>query len=379
MQLFDTISLGDARVTRDGYLVADAKIARTGIQIYAGREVGKPEMATVRVYRPEGEVFGDEAMASFAHRPVTIDHPSEAVSAKNWKQHSVGMTGGDIRQDGKFIRVPMTLMDGAAIDTVKSGKRELSCGYMCDLKWEAGQTPEGEAYDAVQTNIRGNHLAIVSAGRAGSDCRIGDGTADDPRKKDRSMTDANRTSLVVDGLTVSLETRDAEIVRRHVEKLSTDLAGALQRVSDADKRAKDAEDKSQAEIAKRDAQIDDLKAKVLSDADLDARVQARADLIATAKAIVGDVDFRGKPDAEVRKAVVVSKLGDKAVEGKTQAYLDARFDILAEDARATGTRDPIRDAIRTPANDGKPTQLGDSSAEYARMLERDATAWKKEA
>jgi hypothetical protein len=44
--------------------VTEARFARSGIYEYAGRDVGKPEMDTVRCIRPEGEVFNDDAMAS---------------------------------------------------------------------------------------------------------------------------------------------------------------------------------------------------------------------------------------------------------------------------------------------------------------------------
>ncbi len=75
----------------------------------------------------------------------------------------MGMTGDQVSRDGGFIRVPMILVDQWAIAAVRGGKRELSCGYSCDLRFEAGATPQGEVYDAIQSNIRGNHLAIVAA------------------------------------------------------------------------------------------------------------------------------------------------------------------------------------------------------------------------
>jgi hypothetical protein len=52
MQFTDAVTVAGTRRRDDGYLVADARIARTGVQLYAGHEVGKPDMASVRVYRP---------------------------------------------------------------------------------------------------------------------------------------------------------------------------------------------------------------------------------------------------------------------------------------------------------------------------------------
>jgi hypothetical protein len=328
MQLFDAVTLGGPRLTRDGYLVADARIARTGIQIYAGREVDRPDLGTVRVYRPEAEVFSTDALASFAHRPVTNDHPAESVSARNWKTHSVGMTGAEIARDGAFVRVPMVVMDQAAIADVQAGKRELSCGYTCDLKWEPGMTADGQAYDAIQTNIRGNHLAIVSAGRAGMDCRLGDGALD--HRGDRHMA---LKTIIVDGLPV--ETTDAgEAAVNKLRGLLSVADAALANAKTTHDAALAAKD---AEIAKRDAEITDLKAKVLDGAALDAVVAERAAIVSKAKSIDANVVTDGKPNAEIKRAV----LGD-AAKDKSDAYVDAAFDL-----KTAGTaNDTVRDAIR---------------------------------
>ncbi|GES45816.1 hypothetical protein RsS62_50680 [Rhizobium dioscoreae] len=90
MNFTDTVTVAGTRRTGDGYLVADARIARTGIQTYAGAEIGKPEMPTVRIYRPGGEVFSEDTLKSAAHRPVTNEHPPEMVTSENWKKYAVG-------------------------------------------------------------------------------------------------------------------------------------------------------------------------------------------------------------------------------------------------------------------------------------------------
>lgn len=162
------------RITSDGYLVCTPRVARTGIQIYAGAEVGKPHLDRVRVWRPEDEVFHKDAMATIAHRPITNDHPRELVTADNWKKYSVGQAGDEVARDGDFIRVPMCVMDAMAIKDIKDGKKEISLGYGANLEWRPGVTPQGEAYDAVQTTIRVNHIAVVDAARGGAKLVIGD-------------------------------------------------------------------------------------------------------------------------------------------------------------------------------------------------------------
>lgn len=380
MKFTDAAELVGTRKTSDGYLVADVRVARAGnVQRYTGAEVGKPDMDFVDVYRPEEEVFKRDALASFAHRPVTIDHPSDAVSADNWKSLAVGQIGEDVARDGEFVRVPMILMDRRAIDAVASGKREISMGYMSRVDFGDGVTPDGTPYNAVQRDLRMNHAAIVDRGRAGPECRIGDWVAPDAGShpaqpvKERSMTDANKQSLVVDGLTVSLDARDAEIVKRTIDNLTSKLADAEKAKEDMEREKAKEDEEHEKDMAKKDAMIDELKGQVLDTEALDARVQARADLISTAKAIVGDsLEFKGKPDGEIRKAVVVAKLGDEAIAGKSDAYVDARFDILAE-AAAKG--DPIRDASRRNPAHGT-ANTNDADAAHREYVDHISNAWK---
>jgi hypothetical protein len=123
-------------------------------------------------------VFDTDSMRSFAHKPVTDDHPPEPVDSTNWTRYSRGQIGDEVARDGDFIRVPMVLMDHGLVKKVQDGKAELSVGYSCEIEMTSGTTPGGETYDGMQKNIRVNHTAVVDVARAGSMARIGDGTGD---------------------------------------------------------------------------------------------------------------------------------------------------------------------------------------------------------
>jgi hypothetical protein len=378
MQFTDAVVVAGTRRRLDGYLIADARVARTGIQTYAGWEVGKPDMPIVKVFRPEAEVFSRDTLASFAHRPVTVDHPDEMVTADNWKSVAVGQTADEIARDGQFIRVPLMVADAEAIAAIEDGKRELSTGYLCKLVWDAGVTPEGEAYDAVQTEIRANHIAIVSRGRAGQEVRIGDGAnkwgaspVNPADRKDPDMPD-NLRKVLVDGLQVETTDAGAQAIAKLLKDLESSAANVAKLTADhaAALAAKDAD------LAKKDAEIDGLKAKILSDADLDKRVAARADLIAKAKAIAKDVKTDGLSDAAIRKAAVTAALGDAAVKDKADAYIDARFDILVEDA-AKNRPDAFRQAVQQGVQ-----PVGDAASQANDAWSKSVTdlnAWRKEA
>jgi hypothetical protein len=185
MFIHDSMAVSTRRRTADGYLAAGAHVARTGIQVYAGHELGRSDLTQVRVYRPEDEVFDRASLATLANKPITVDHPPEGVSAANWRKYAAGHLGGEILRDGDRIAVSLLLTDAGAISALEGGKQELSAGYDCAVDWTAGRTPAGEAYDAVQRRIRFNHVALVERGRAGSSVRIGDSAQ--PNQRTLSM------------------------------------------------------------------------------------------------------------------------------------------------------------------------------------------------
>ncbi len=204
MRLFDTLVFDDAakiNYTKDGYLTAMPRVARTGIQLYYGSELGltgADAKKVMKVYRSPDEVFHKDAMQSFAHRPFTDDHPPEQVTADNWKKYATGSSGAEVARDGEFIRVPMVLMDAKAIQKFKDGKVEISMGYDCEIDFSPGTTPAGEAYDAMQKRPRGNHYAVVDAARGGSKLRIGDATG-----KVNTAVYADGLRAIIDGKVVA--------------------------------------------------------------------------------------------------------------------------------------------------------------------------------
>lgn len=350
MDFVDTIEIvdGTMRRTKDGYLAATARIARgNNVQRYLGSEMGKPDMEYVDVFRPDSEVFSQDAMHSFAHRPVTNDHPSESVTADNWGKYAKGYTGDRIARDGEYIQVPLLLTDSETIKALENGKREMSAGYSAEIEYKDGTTPSGLHYDAIQRKIRANHVALVQNARAGHGARIGDtGTPQPAGNKTESRNMADIQTVVVDGVSINSTQQASEVINK-LQGLLKDARATVETNQIANDEALQAKDK---ELAAKDAKIAELEKSKVTDADLDKMVADRADLITKAKSIK-DGEYKGSP-AEIKKAAVVAALGDKAVEGKSEAYIDARFDILAEDADKA---DPVRKGLA----DSKPQNVND--------------------
>lgn len=320
---------GGLRETASGFLVGTARVARAGnIQIYGGDEVGRPDLRAVRVYRPAEEVFSRDTMRSVAHQPITLDHPSEAVDSGNWRAHARGHMGDEVARDGDFIRVPLVLMDSGAIGEYQRGKRELSLGYTCDLKWEPGKTADGKEYDAVQSNIRVNHLAIVGAARGGPELKLGD-------REDSEMTVENKRTVTIDGIGYTLTDQGAQLV----ENLQRKVTDAQAATTAAETKATEAATKL-ADALKQVATLEAEKATLaaqLSDATKpDALAKAAkdaAELRDTAKKLAPSLNLDGKSVAEVHKAVVDHKLGDAAAKFTADQYA-ASFATFAKGVTA---------------------------------------------
>ncbi len=169
--------------TPEKYLICqNAVIARTGFQKYSASELrealDKLEVEyelgdTFDVYRDPSEVFHPDTIKSFEGKPFTVSHPTEWLSPTNIDQYEKGhlqnvRRGEEALDDGNYpLLADVFIKHEDALRQVRSGKRELSCGYDYKLfKTEAGTLEQRE--------IRGNHLALVDDARAGEDARIND-------------------------------------------------------------------------------------------------------------------------------------------------------------------------------------------------------------
>ena len=207
MQYYGTrLSENISRREPEGYLLClNVPVARTGTQEYLPEELGLPPATAsggnlaggnltrnkrsprggaapiegaelppgssfISVYRPEEEVFSPETMASFEGMPVTNDHPPEGVDVSNIRALQKGHAHNVRRGSGEesdLLLADLIITDPVLIDLIlNEGKREISCGYTYELCEENGQY--------IQRKIRGNHVAVVDAGRAGPRVSIHD-------------------------------------------------------------------------------------------------------------------------------------------------------------------------------------------------------------
>ena len=150
---FDSIPAQDIGVDEQGFLHDIPIVTSTGIFEYK-----KPDGSVRRELRLPEYVFSEESLASYEGKPIIITHNAGSIDKENVMNEIVGTILSKGYQDGDNVRCKVVIHD---IDKVKKTPfRELSLGYTQDLIEEPGVW-NGQPYDAIQTNIQINHLAIV--------------------------------------------------------------------------------------------------------------------------------------------------------------------------------------------------------------------------
>jgi len=312
-----------------GALVLGAQVARTGIQVYKDSEGNK-----IREYRSPDEVFSEDSLATLGSIPVTVGHPRGEVNPQNWKLLSVGHVseGRADRVDASpvsWLDADLVISDSDVQDSIDRGDLvEISMGYTVLLDHTPGETPDGEKYDALQKSIAFNHAALLPEGsaRAGSDARLrldGNQQVDE----DDKMTVKSETpvkTVIVDGsepVEVGSEKHLALVVKPHQDK-----AEALQ------------------------AKADDLQAK-LDEAEsqlADAAEKLEGVFQASARKLVGDdYSFEGKARSQVYQDGIKAARPKFDIEGRTDSYLEALFQICLDDSAETSSKEDSEDYSQT--------------------------------
>jgi 8-oxo-dGTP pyrophosphatase MutT (NUDIX family) len=166
------------RYDKDGHLhVAMNPISKSNVCEYLGREIprylslGLEPTKLYKMLRDPEELA--KGAPTFAGKPIMLvhkhihayDHPHEVV---------VGAVGTDVSYEEPYLKATLSIWDGGAILLIDGNKqKELSSSY----RYSADMTPgvfKGEPYDGVIRDIVGNHVALVTEGRAGDDVVVGD-------------------------------------------------------------------------------------------------------------------------------------------------------------------------------------------------------------
>jgi uncharacterized protein len=331
---------GDAVLTDEGYIRANAIVTRTGIFKYQN-----PDGSIRRELRHPDDIWDAESITSMELIPITNGHPSERlVTAENSKRLAVGYTGESIKKNGDFLLTNMVITDHEAVNAIKNqNRRELSLGYLVDLEETPGEY-KGDEYDARQRNIRYNHLAIVDKARAGSEARIAL-DSDDRVEYLTEVPEMAKRKIKIDNDEVMVEESTAD----YIDRLESDLKNLTEERARVEAEIKDIRDRLEKAEAERDGLKDQMSSSDMKEADIDRKVQAVSNMdSAEFKKAVNDriklyqlanenldKDKISKLDSmssiEIKKAIIGQCRKSINIDGKSDVYVEAMFDTIVDE------------------------------------------------
>ena len=234
--------------------IKDNPLSKIGVFPYSGAQIGMglDPNKIYQVYRPEEELSNPETIDSFKLLPWTDDHEMLGNDADGLtpaeKKGVHGVIGEEVYFKDGYLLGNLKIFSQSMHDAIDDGKKELSIGYRCLYELTPG-VYDGQKYDAIQRDIRGNHLALVEEGRAGPEVAVQDSfkfTLD----KGLSMADMEKK----DGDIAKDEAMTLEECVKMVKALAEKVAG----MGAKDKKSKDAKDEDEdKDDKKKDAEDED--------------------------------------------------------------------------------------------------------------------------
>jgi len=349
-------------------------ISKVGVFPYSGAQLGKTGEDAQRTYlvlRPPEELASPECIESFKLLPWVDNHTmigpafqkvmDTALPAEAKGVH--GVIGEQVFfEDGVLYGNIKTFSDSLA-ELIDAGKRELSAGYRCRYDFTPGVF-EGQAYDAVQRQIRGNHLALVKQGRMGADVAVMDQFTFSFDAKELIMADPEKKPAADEGdagagMTLADAVKMLKELAPQVAALNAAMAATAKPAGEEPKPAAEAltaevEDMKDKAVAMDAAlktvstQLAEFKAnstrEVLKD------IAVRDALVARLTPVIGTFDHAEMTSAEVAaygcKHEAIG-LGDVPAAAAVYA-LDAFLKAAPKAAPAADTRTVAMDAAIVP-------------------------------
>lgn len=310
--------------TPEGYIKGEAIVTRTGIFKYQNFD------GTTRYeLRHPDDIWVLDSIKTMEMIPITNNHPIEKfVNTENYKNLSIGYTGETISKQGSYISTNIVITDKEGIEAVKNGRRQLSLGYLVDLVDESGFY-EGERYDARQTNVRYNHLAIVDKARAGDQAKI-NLDANDATEILNNEDKMTKRKVKIDEDEVFMNENEADFI----DKLQEDLKNLQDERNRVEAELADVREKLERAESERDSMRDKMivvEEMPKMDSKFDLAVKERTTILKIASDSVSADTFK-KIDSfsnlDIKKEIIKSCKKSVSLDGKSQTYIDCMYDMI---------------------------------------------------
>lgn len=267
--------------TNGWFEVKNNPLSKVGVYPYSERSVGISDRTDkfVNVLRPEDELSSKQCLDSFKLLPWIDGHKmlgSEELGMTPAEQKGIqGVIGQEVYFKDGTLYGNIKIFSEAMSTAIEHGKKELSVGYHCRYEKQSG-TYDGQSYDYVMRDIRGNHLALVGDGRMGAEVAVLDHS--EINQKETVMSEKDDVKKVEDevemscDMTLSEATAALEKIMPVVTKLQALIAG--QSTEEPDVVTDGDEEKEDCDTAKDEDEKDNKKCEGMDMNEVIAQVRA---------------------------------------------------------------------------------------------------------
>ena len=189
----------DETSENDYWYLPNVPLTKSGVFPYYGQQISpnlEPDKLYM-VYRPAEEIASEDALKTLELLPVIEDHAMLGTRPGMMPPEEKGIqgiTGTNIYCENGVVYGDIKIFTEYLKNVINSGKHEISMGYFCDYDYRSGYY-NGQRYDVIQRNLRGNHIAIVDKGRMGEEVCI-------PQMYNQGVYDCVNTRILVADETV---------------------------------------------------------------------------------------------------------------------------------------------------------------------------------
>lgn len=259
----DSVPLPKAYFTPEGFLKDKPILTSTGIFEYS-----EPDGSIRRELRLPEDVFDAESLKSYRGKPIVISHDAGLIDKDNVAENQIGTILSEGEKSGDDVVAEIIIHDTDAMK--QAGFKELSLGYNLDLDETPGEW-HGQHYDAVQKNIRINHLALVREARAGEQARLNMDSRDQTnvlkggKRMSKKITNARRGDAVLSQEEFEKAIDEYKARKAEREQTDADDVKEVDVFAAEDKKPETIEDKVNAVKARRDRRDEDGDPKDLEE------------------------------------------------------------------------------------------------------------------
>ncbi|WP_018250327.1 DUF2213 domain-containing protein [Orenia marismortui] len=337
---FDSVEVENVKKNDAGFLTYDLLAAQTGVFPYRDYATGE----IVYELKHPDDLLTDEVLEQLNNLPICNEHPFEFVNTENSTELVKGLTGQNAKVDDNKLANNATVFDGNLIAAIVTGdKRECSLGFTCEIVDESGEF-EGQHYDRRQTNFKLNHLAMVPKGRCGSDCFAKLDSEDGEVRQDSAYQvrednlDNNKKGSGKMAV-IKLDNKEFEVdeaVKARLDSLESNNKDLTKEVGQLEGKV-DAQNDTIKQLKEDKAE---LEGNQIDSETLQKKIDERLALLEDAKLFLdSEYDFTDKETKDIKIDCIKAVNDSFDPEGRSDDYIDARFDAMIEMASEGSTGD----------------------------------------